>query len=88
MPAETTQWNESEAPPSGAAGAGQAGDTQALPKVATEAEESVEALVETGQAFEAGIVEGLETAADHAERPATTQAGRREDGGRPSGESR
>lgn len=49
--------------------AGQSGDTQGLPTGTGEAEESVEELAETGQDFEAGLVEGMEDAADHPEKP-------------------
>lgn len=62
-----------EAAGTGAAGgAGQAGDTQDLPTRSDESEESVQDLVETGQDFEAEIVEGMADAADHPEEPATT----------------
>lgn len=63
-------------------GGGQSGDTQALPTSTDEAEESVEDLVESGQDFEAEIVEGMEDAADHPERPVQTHEDRRrnEDG--------
>lgn len=61
---------------------GQSGDTQGLSPIADEAGLSVEELVETGQAFEAEVVEGVEDAADHPERPVHT----REDQNRPSGE--
>lgn len=49
--------------------AGQSGDTQALGSIEDAAEESVEELAETGQAFEADVVSGVEEAADHPERP-------------------
>ena len=42
--------------------AGQSGDTIGLPRRARADSESVEELVEEGQAFEAGIVEGVEDA--------------------------
>ena len=44
--------------------AGQAGDIQQLPKVPETDSESVEELVEEGNAFEAGVVEGVEDAKD------------------------
>lgn len=44
--------------------AGQSGDTQGLPDVADVDSESVEELEEEGDAFEAGIVEGVENAKD------------------------
>lgn len=53
----------------GGASAGQSGDTQGLSSAADEAEESVEELAETGQDFQAGLVEGMEDAADHPEKP-------------------
>jgi hypothetical protein len=48
---------------------GQSGDTQGLSPIADEAAESVEELADNGQDFEAGVVEGVENAADHPERP-------------------
>jgi len=44
--------------------AGQSGDVQALSSVEDVDSESVEELVEEGQAFEAGIVDGVENAPD------------------------
>lgn len=52
--------------------AGQSGDTQSLSSIADAADESVEELADGDQALEAGIVEGVEDAADHPERPAHT----------------
>jgi hypothetical protein len=49
--------------------AGQSGDTEGLPREADAADESVEELADTDQAYEAGIVEGVEEAGDHPERP-------------------
>lgn len=49
--------------------AGQSGDTQGLPDESVAAAESVEELAEDEQAFEAGIVDGVEDAGDHPERP-------------------
>ena len=40
--------------------AGQSGDTQQMPNVADADSESVEELAEEGNAFEAGVVEGVE----------------------------
>jgi hypothetical protein len=51
---------------------GQSGDAQGLSEIADAADESVEELAETGQDYEAGIVQGVEDAADHPERPAHT----------------
>ncbi len=50
-------------------GAGQSGDTQGLPGESEAAPESVEELAEEDQAFEAGVVEGVEEAGDHPGRP-------------------
>lgn len=46
----------------GAGSAGQSGDTQGLSDVAEAGPESVEELVEEGQAFEAGAINGVEEA--------------------------
>lgn len=48
---------------------GQSGDSQGLSPIADEADESVEELADTGQAYEAEVVQGVEDAADHPERP-------------------
>ena len=60
---------------------GQSGDTQGLSEIADAADESVEELADTGQAYEAEVVEGVEDAADHPERPVHTH----EDQTRPPG---
>ena len=52
--------------------AGQAGDPQRLSTIEDAANESVQELAETDQSLEAGIVEGVEDAADHPERPVHT----------------
>lgn len=52
--------------------AGQSGDNQALSATAEAADESVEELAETGQAYEAGIIAGVEDAGDHPDRPVRT----------------
>ena len=52
--------------------AGQSGDTEGLSDLADANEESVEELAETDQAFEAEVVDGVEDAADHPERPVHT----------------
>jgi len=52
--------------------AGQSGDTQGLSDHLDAADESVEELADTYQAYEAGIVEGVEDADDHPERPVYT----------------
>jgi hypothetical protein len=49
--------------------AGQSGDPQGLSHVEEANEESVEELADTDQAFEAGIVQGVEDAADRPEKP-------------------
>lgn len=51
--------------------AGQSGDTQSLSSIADAADESVEELADGDQALEAGIVEGVEDAADHPELQCT-----------------
>jgi hypothetical protein len=58
--------------------AGQSGDVQGLSQIADVDEESVGELAETDQAYEAEVVEGIEDAGDHPERPVHT----REDKGR------
>jgi hypothetical protein len=52
---------------------GQAGDSQGLPQDTQEASVSVEELAESGQAYEAELLEGVEEAADHPERPVHTR---------------
>jgi len=52
--------------------AGEAGDTQDLSQVEDVNEESVEDLAASGQALEASVVDGVEDAADHPERPVHT----------------
>ena len=61
--------------------AGEAGDTQDLSDVEEANEESVENLAASGQALEASVVDGIEDAADHPERPVHThdEYGRSED---------
>ena len=56
----------------GAESAGQSGDLQGLSRTADASDESVEELVEDDQAMDAEIVEGVEEAADHPERPVHT----------------
>jgi hypothetical protein len=51
---------------------GQSGDTQGLSSIAEDADESVEELAESGQAYEAEVISGVEDAADHPERPVHT----------------
>jgi len=51
---------------------GQAGDIQGLTRVADVDSESVEELLEEGQAFEAGVVSGVANAADADEAEVTT----------------
>jgi hypothetical protein len=63
----------------GPVSAGQSGSTQQLSEIEDANEESVEELAETGQDLEASIVEGVEDAADHPERPVHTH----EEYGRP-----
>jgi hypothetical protein len=52
---------------------GQAGDTEGLSRAQLAAPESVEELVEEGQAFEAGIVDGVENAPDADRGPIRTR---------------
>jgi hypothetical protein len=52
---------------------GQAGDTEGLSRAELAAPESVEELVEEGQAFEAGIVDGVESAPDADRGPIKTR---------------
>ena len=51
--------------------AGQSGDTQQLSSIANASDESVQELADSDQAIEAGLVDGVEDAADHPERPVT-----------------
>jgi len=53
----------------GADSGGQSGDTQGLSQFAEDSDESVTELVESGQAYEADVLEGMEEAADHPEEP-------------------
>ena len=48
----------------GSAAAGQSGDLEGLSRVADADSESVEELIEEGQAFEAEVVSGVERASD------------------------
>jgi len=57
----------------GSDSAGQSGDAQGLSQIADADEESVEELAETDQAYEAGIVDGLEDAANHPEGAVRTR---------------
>jgi hypothetical protein len=52
--------------------AGQSGDSQRLSSIADAADESVQELADGDQALEAGIVDGVEDAADHPECPVHT----------------
>lgn len=52
--------------------AGQSGDVQGLSAEAEAQDESVEELAETEQSVEASVVEGVEDAEDHPERPVHT----------------
>jgi hypothetical protein len=51
---------------------GQSGDSQELSSVAEATDLSVQELADSDQAIEAGIVDGVEDAADHPERPVHT----------------
>jgi hypothetical protein len=61
---------EQEAPSDSA---GQSGDDQGLSQTADVNDESVGELVETDQAYEADILEGVEDAGDHPEMPVRTR---------------
>jgi hypothetical protein len=52
---------------------GQSGDTEGLSRAELAASESVEELLEEGQAFEAGIVDGVESAPDADRGPIRTR---------------
>ena len=52
---------------------GQSGDTEGLSRAELADSESVEELIEEGQAFEAGVVEGVETAPDADRGPIRTK---------------
>jgi hypothetical protein len=56
---------------------GQSGDTQGLSETADAADESVEELADTGQAYEAETISGVEDAADHPEQAVRTHQDRR-----------
>ncbi len=56
----------------GPASAGQSGDTQGLSDIEDASDLSVDELVEEDQALEAAIVDGVEDAANHPERPVHT----------------
>jgi hypothetical protein len=60
----------------GSDSAGQSGDVQGLSQVADVDEESVGELAETEQTYEAEVVEGIENAGDHPERPVRTHEGK------------
>jgi hypothetical protein len=62
---------EAERP--GPASAGQSGDTQGLSNTEEATSESVRELLEEGQAFEAGIVSGIENVPDADEGPIRTR---------------
>lgn len=57
----------------GSEAGGQAGDTEGLSRAQLAAPESVEELVEEGQAFEAGIVNGVENAPNADQGPIRTR---------------
>lgn len=61
----------------GPGSAGQSGDTEGLPEGSEAAPESVEELAEDEQAYEAEVVEGVEEAGDHPERPVRSHEDRR-----------
>jgi len=53
--------------------AGQSGDTQQIPDIADADSQSVEELVEEGNAFEANVVQGVDEAADSETSEVTTR---------------
>jgi hypothetical protein len=55
--------------PAASENGGQSGDTQGLSTEREAADESVEELAEEGQAYEAGVVEGVEDAGKNPEHP-------------------
>jgi hypothetical protein len=57
--------------------AGQSGDTQGLAEDDEAASESVEELAEDEQTYEAEVVDGVEDAGDHPERPVRSHEDRR-----------
>lgn len=63
----------------GPGSAGQSGDTQGLSDTDEASSESVRELVEEGQAFEAGIVSGIENAPDADAGPIRTREVREDD---------
>ena len=66
---------------------GQSGDTQGFSSIADAADESVEELADTGQAYEAEIVEGVEEAANHPEQPVYSHQDQRRSSALPPDES-
>lgn len=56
---------------------GQSGDTQGLAEVSEAVSESVENLAEDDQAYEAEVVDGVEEAGDHPEKPVRSHEDRR-----------
>ncbi len=57
--------------------AGQSGDTQGLSESDDVANETVKELVEDDQPYEAGVIEGVEVAGAHPERPVQSHEDRR-----------
>ncbi len=56
----------------GPGSAGQSGDTQGLSREAEASDQDVDELSEADQAYEAGVVSGVEEAGDNPERPVRT----------------
>ena len=69
---EEARFDSADLEEAGPDSAGQSGDTQGLSRLEDVDEESVEELAETDQPYEAEVVEGVEDAGDHPERPART----------------
>jgi len=60
---------DAESERAGSESGGQSGDAQGLSTDSEAADESVEELAEDDQAYEAGVVDGVEDAGNHPERP-------------------
>ncbi|HXO20268.1 MAG TPA: hypothetical protein VOA87_10150 [Thermoanaerobaculia bacterium] len=73
---QTLRYDEDRTPGSSGLGpesGGQSGDTSGLSRDEIEGPESVEELVEEGQAYEAGVISGVEDAPDADQGPVRTR---------------
>ncbi len=68
---------ESDSGQLGSESGGQSGDAQGLAPDTEAADESVQQLAEDDQAYEAGVVDGVEDAGNHPERPVRSHEDRR-----------